>query len=73
MLHSDIPSNQEVKNYLDRRFGQENAALHFIRTQIEADALLPHIQIPIHVGKMIYLGKNAKASSDPRNWHLGRI
>ena len=55
MLHSDIPSNQEVKNYLDRRFGQENAALHFIRTQIEADALLPHIQIPIHVGKMIYL------------------
>jgi predicted O-methyltransferase YrrM len=55
MLDSDMPSNQEVKNYLDRRFGYENHLLHFIRTQSHDDDQLPDIQIPIHVGRMLYL------------------
>jgi predicted O-methyltransferase YrrM len=57
MLNSDsdaIHSNQEVKNYLDRRFGQETTLLHTIRMQSHDDQL-PEIQIPIHVGKMLYL------------------
>lgn len=55
MIDADaIPPNQEVKNYLDRRFGYENALLHFIRTQSQDDQL-PDIQIPIHVGRMLYL------------------
>lgn len=51
---SPNPSGQEVKDYLDRRFGQENAFLHFIRTQSQTEGL-PDIHIPIHVGKLIYL------------------
>lgn len=48
------PSNQEVKDYLDRRFSQENTLLHAIRTQSQAEGL-PNIHIPMHVGKLIYL------------------
>lgn len=48
------PSNQEIKDYLDRRFGQESALLHSIRTKSH-DEKLPDIQIPIHVGKILYL------------------
>lgn len=48
------PSNQEVKNYLDRRFGYESPLLHFIRTQ-SYDEHLPDIQVPIHVGRILYL------------------
>jgi predicted O-methyltransferase YrrM len=50
----DMPSNQEVKNYLDRRFGHENALLHSIRMQSHHDQL-PEIHIPIHVGRLLYL------------------
>lgn len=46
--------SQEVKNYLDRRFGQENALLHAIRTQTIAEGL-PDIQIPIYLGQFLYL------------------
>lgn len=53
-LSNSIPSNQEVKNYLDRRFGYENALMHFIRTQSQDDQL-PEIQIPIHIGRILYL------------------
>src|ERR1700730_7436665 len=53
-LSSPMPSNQEIKNYLERRFGQENALLHLIRTQCQAEEL-PDIHVPIHVGKFIYL------------------
>ncbi len=49
-----ISSNQDVKNYLDRRFGQEDICLHAIRNHSHAGQL-PNIQIPIHVGKLIYL------------------
>lgn len=49
-----MPSGQEVKNYLDRRFGQETALLHLIRTQ-SCDEKLPGIQVPIHVGKYLSL------------------
>jgi predicted O-methyltransferase YrrM len=48
------PSNQEIKDYLDRRFGQENALLHSIRLQSHEEHL-PDIQVPIHVGRMLYL------------------
>lgn len=55
MLDIDsVPSNQEVKNYLDRRFGYETTLLHSIRTQSHDDQL-PDIQIPIHLGRMLYL------------------
>lgn len=49
-----MPSGQEVKNYLDRRFGQESALLHSIRTQ-SSDEQLPEIQVPIYMGKILYL------------------
>lgn len=51
--HSN-PSAQEVKNYLDRRFGRENPLIHAIRTQ-SLNENLPEIQIPIHVGKILQL------------------
>lgn len=51
---NSTPSNQDVKNYFDRRFGQETPLLHFIRTQ-SYEEHLPEIQVPIHVGKIIYL------------------
>ncbi len=57
-----IPSNQDVKNYLERRFTQESALLHSIRTQ-SIQEQLPSIHVPMHVGKMIYLmAKIQKAS-----------
>lgn len=48
------PSGKDVKNYLDRRFGQESALLHSIRIQSQIKKM-PSIQIPIHVGKFVYL------------------
>ncbi len=51
---SSSPSHQEVKEYLERRFGQESSLLHSIRTKSHAERL-PNIQIPIHVGKILYL------------------
>ena len=55
MINSDsMPIGHEVKDYLDRRFGQESSLLHSIRTQSGIKGL-PEIQIPIHVGKIIYL------------------
>lgn len=54
MFDSQRPSSQEVKDYLDRRFGQENALLHLIRTHSQLEEL-PEIQVPIHIGKFIYL------------------
>ncbi len=53
-MSPSLPSNQEVKAYLDRRFGQEDALLHFIRTQSQAEGL-PEIHLPIYVGKLLYL------------------
>lgn len=53
-MQDSTPSNQEVKDYLDRRFSQENALLHSIRTQSQIEGL-PDIHIPIHIGKFIYL------------------
>ncbi len=47
-------SPKEVKDYLDRRFGQEDALLHSIRECSQAKGL-PPIQIPIHVGKLLHL------------------
>jgi predicted O-methyltransferase YrrM len=49
-----IQSGQEVKDYFDRRFSQENALLHLIRTQSHHEGL-PDIQIPIYLGKLLYL------------------
>src|SRR5215204_5712506 len=49
-----MTSSEDVKNYLDRRFGQESALLHLIRTSSHEEKL-PDIQIPIHVGKILYL------------------
>lgn len=51
---SAFAPNQEIKDYLDRRFGQESSWLHSIRTQSH-DEKFPEIQVPIHVGKMLYL------------------
>lgn len=45
---------QEVKDYLDRRFAQENALSHHIRIQSQAEGL-PDIHVPIYLGKLIYL------------------
>lgn len=53
--HHDTPSAEEVKNYLDRRFGQENALLHHIRTRLSENDQLPNIHIPIYLGKVLYL------------------
>jgi predicted O-methyltransferase YrrM len=60
MTNSPVPSNQEVKDYLDRRFGQESSLLHSIRTSSHNEGL-PDIQIPIHVGKILYLLAKIKA------------
>lgn len=46
--------NQELKDYLDRRFGQEDQTLHAIRMQTIAEGL-PDIQISIHSGRLLYL------------------
>lgn len=51
---SPSPSGSEVKNYLDRRFGYESGLMHYIRTQSEKENL-PGIQVPIYLGRMIYL------------------
>lgn len=45
---------QGVRDYLERRFGQENSMQHAIRMQTQAEGL-PDIQIPIHVGRLLYL------------------
>lgn len=45
--HHDTPSAEEVKNYLDRRFGQENALLHHIRTRLSENDQLPKYSFPI--------------------------
>lgn len=49
-----MPLGREIKDYLDRRFGQESSLLHSIRIQSQEEGL-PEIQIPIHVGKILYL------------------
>jgi predicted O-methyltransferase YrrM len=41
-----------LKNYLDRRFGKEDALLHAIRSEAAMRGL-PPIQIPIHVGRFL--------------------
>jgi predicted O-methyltransferase YrrM len=51
---SDSPSNQEIKDYLDRRFGHENSLLHLIRMQSH-DEKMPDIQVSIHLGRILYL------------------
>jgi predicted O-methyltransferase YrrM len=49
-----MSEGHEVRDYLDRRFGQENTFLNQIRTKSHEEGL-PDIHIPIHVGKLIYL------------------
>ncbi len=46
--------NQELKDYLDRRFGQEDQVLHAIRTQTVAEGC-PDIQVSIYSGRLLYL------------------
>ncbi len=48
------PPSQEIKLYLDRRFGQESTRLHLIRTQCEEEKF-PPIYVPIYEGKFLYL------------------
>lgn len=55
MFDSDsTPLGQEVKDYLDRRFGRETPLLHSIRTQSQEEGL-PDIHVPIHLGKFLSL------------------
>ncbi len=65
-----MPSSQEVKDYIDRRFGYETASLHFIRSQSQ-DESLPDIHIPIHVGRLLYL--LAKIQSPQRILEIGTL
>jgi predicted O-methyltransferase YrrM len=57
-----MPTGQDVKDYLDRRFGHESPLLHFIRTQSH-DEGLHDIHVPIHVGKLLYLLAKIQAAS----------
>jgi predicted O-methyltransferase YrrM len=56
-----MPSGQEVKDYLDRRFGHESELLHLIRSQSDAEKL-PDIHIPIHLGRFLYLMAKIQAA-----------
>ncbi len=47
-------SLEEVKNYLNRRFGQESNELHAIRAH-SLHTQLPQIHIPIYLGRILYL------------------
>jgi predicted O-methyltransferase YrrM len=49
-----MANNQDVMDYLNRRFGQENGLLHGIRTQAHAEGF-PAIHIPIYMGKLLQL------------------
>jgi predicted O-methyltransferase YrrM len=49
-----VPSGQEVKDYLDRRFGQESSLLHKIRSQSREERL-PEIHVSIYAGRLLYL------------------
>lgn len=49
---SDI--QKQLKDYLDRRFGQEDTILHNIRVDAQ-EKKLPPIHVPIYVGKLLYL------------------
>lgn len=64
------PPNREIKDYLDRRFGRESAALYFIRAHSH-DEKLPEIQISIHMGKMLYL--LAKIQNPRRILEIGTL
>jgi len=64
------PPVEEVKNYLDCRFGDERSLLHSIRTQCK-DEQLPEIQISVHVGKMMYL--MAKMQKAKRILEIGTL
>jgi predicted O-methyltransferase YrrM len=49
-----MTNNQAVKDYLNRRFGQEDGVLHAIRAQADAEGL-PSIHVPIYMGKLLQL------------------
>ena len=51
----EFPHPEEVKKYLDRRFGQETELIHRLRRENEDDPHLPNIHVSIHIGRLIYL------------------
>lgn len=51
---ADSIQTREIKDYLDRRFAQEDEILHVIRMDSQGKGL-PPIHVPIHVGKLLYL------------------
>lgn len=44
----------EIKTYLDRRFGREHPSVHLVRSYAKKDGL-PDINIPPHIGNFLYL------------------
>ncbi|MBS4164788.1 Uncharacterized protein PRO82_002121 [Candidatus Protochlamydia amoebophila] len=52
-MNKNHPNPEELREYLDRRFGQEDAVLHHIR-QNSVIKGLPSIQIPIYLGKLLH-------------------
>jgi predicted O-methyltransferase YrrM len=60
-MNENYPNPEELRKYLDRRFGQEDAVLHQIR-QTSTSKDLPPIQIPIYLGKLLnFLAKTQQA------------
>lgn len=62
--------NQKLKDYFDRRFGQETPFLHFIRTQSQQEKL-PPIQVPVYLGRLLYL--LAKIQNAKRILEIGTL
>ncbi|WP_068471261.1 O-methyltransferase [Candidatus Protochlamydia phocaeensis] len=60
-MNESLPPTHEIKDYLDRRFGQEDEFLHAIRTH-SLEKGLPEIQIPIYLGRFLYLMAKIQAA-----------
>lgn len=69
-MNENIPSPQEVKGYLDRRFGQESMQINFIRKESRVEDL-PDIHVPIHIGNLLFL--LAKIQSSKRILEIGTL
>lgn len=62
--------NQQIRDYIDQVFVQEDEILHFVRSHAK-ELKLPDIQIPANVGKFLYL--LAKIHKSQRILEIGTL